>query len=696
MKKNFFKLFVLMICAFSMCMNVKAADNYTYYKKTYCYNADGTYAKTLDVADTTCRGYYSGTVLKKINGKEAYCTQNNTTMSFGKSCSNVTKYNSKSWMKGHWTEANAIKLGYAMQYIKSKNYAHDAETVYIVNIANQMLQFKGSSPKRNLDSKLTNAIAYGNNSYNKFNESKVASKSSSSIAAGFTSNVLTDVNGYYSKGEINLKLVNGNPISKMTVTANCTNCTLYADSNFTKKFTSVVVKASRNGTLKLYVKSNNNLAANTKVSVKFTGTFDSVTYPIAKLWNCGDTAQSLVTLDSSTVKMPAKTSTVDTLTPVVKKYCQVYAGKYYGKDGSVVTEAKYREDCMPKCKVVNGKYFDKAGNEVTETKYRNDCLSICKVVNGKYFGKNGTEVTVAKYREECLPVCKIVNGKYFGKNGTEVTVAKYKEECMKICKIENGKYYGKNGTEVTVEKYREECLPICKVENGKYYGKNGTEVTEDKYREDCLKVCKIANGKYYGKNGTEVTVAKYREDCLPICKIANGKYYGKNGDEVTEDTYKEDCLKVCKVEDDKYYGKDGTEVTEDKYREDCLPICKIEDGKYYGKNGNEVTDSQYRDECLKICKVEDGKYYGKNGNEVTDSQYRDECLKICKIDNGKYYGENGDEVTGEQYRSQCLPSDDEVNVPSTGTTASNVPFALGLSAIVAGLGIVSYKKKKMN
>ena len=695
MKKSFFKLFVLMICAFSMCMNVKAAS-YTYYKKTYCYNADGTYGKTLNVTDTTCSGYYSGTVLKKINGTEAYCTQNNTTMSFGKSCSNVTKYNSKSWMNGHWTEKNAIRLGYAMQYIKSKKYAHDAETVYIVNIANQMLQFKGSSPKRNLNSKLTKAIAYGNNSYNKFKESKVISKSSSSINAGFTSNVLTDVNGYYSKGEINLRLVNGSPVSKMTVTADCTNCTLYADSNFTKKFTNVVVKASRNGELKLYVKSNNNLAANTKVSVKFTGTFDSVTYPIAKLWNCGDTAQSLVTLDSSTVKMPAKTSTVDTLTPVVKKYCQVYAGKYYGKDGSVVTETKYREDCMPKCKVVNGKYFGKNGTEVTVTKYREDCLSICKIVNGKYFGKNGTEVTVEKYREECLPVCKIVNGKYFGKNGTEVTVAKYKEECMKICKIENGKYYGKNGTEVTVEKYKEECLPICKVENGKYYGKNGTEVTEDKYREDCLKVCKIENGKYYGKNGTEVTVAKYREDCLPICKIENGKYYGKNGDEVTEDTYKEDCLKVCKVEDDKYYGKDGTEVTEDKYREDCLPICKIEDGKYYGKNGNEVTDSQYRDECLKICKVEDGKYYGKNGNEVTDSQYRDECLKICKIDNGKYYGENGDEVTGEQYRSQCLPSDDEVNVPSTGTTASNVPFALGLSAIVAGLGIVSYKKKKMN
>ena len=140
----------------------------------------------------------------------------------------------------------------------------------------------------------------------------------------------------------------------------------------------------------------------------------------------------------------------------------------------------------------------------------------------------------------------------------------------------------------------------------------------------------------------------------------------------------------------------GTEVTEEVYRNDCLKICKVEDGKYYGKNGTEVTESQYKDDCLKICKVEDGKYYGKDGNEITESQYKDDCLKICKVEDGKYYGKDGDEVSGEQYSSQCLPSDDEVDVPSTGTTASNVPFVLGLSAVVAGLGIVSYKKKRLN
>ena len=665
MKKNFFKLFVFAFCLFALSMNVNAAGNYTYYNKTYCFNKNGTYGTTLNVTDTTCRGYYSGTVLKKINGKEAYCTQNNTTMSYGNSCK-VAKYNSKSWMKGHWTEANAIKLGYAIKYIKSKKYSHDAETVYIVNIANQMLQFRGSAPVRNLNSKLQKAIEYGNKSYADFKKSKTTA--ASSITGGFADKTLADVNGYYSKGEINLSLVNTNKISKMTVTGVCTNCTLYTDSNLTKKFTSAVVNTSSTSSLKLYVKSNNNLAANTNISVKFTGSFAKITYPITKLWNCGDTAQSLVTYETSSVQPTAKSLTVAGVTPVVKKYCQVYAGKYYGKDGSVVTETKYKEDCMPKCKVVNGKYFDKAGNEVTETKYRNDCLSICKVVNGKYYGKDGSVVTETKYREDCL----------------------------KICKVENGTYYGKDGSVVTETKYREDCLKICKVENGKYYGKDGSVVTETKYREDCLKICKVENGKYYGKTGTEVTEEKYREDCLPICKIENDKYYGKDGTEVTEEKYREDCLPICKIENNKYYGKTGTEVTEEKYREDCLKICKVENGKYYGKNGVEVTEEKYREDCLPICKVENNKYFGKNGTEISESQYKEECLKICKVENGKYYGENGNEVTGEQYRSQCLPPDDEVNVPSTGTSASNIPFALGLSAIFAGLGIVSYKKKRIN
>ena len=113
MKNKFFKLFVLTVCTFSLCMNVNASSKVVFSPVTYCYNTDGTLGKKLNYADTTCSGYYGGTVLKRINGQEAYCTQKGRRLSSGASCS-VAKYGSRKWMNGHWTEANAIKLGYAI------------------------------------------------------------------------------------------------------------------------------------------------------------------------------------------------------------------------------------------------------------------------------------------------------------------------------------------------------------------------------------------------------------------------------------------------------------------------------------------------------------------------------------------------------------------------------------------------------
>ena len=526
MRKNFLKLFVLCVCAFALCMNVNATSNVVFSPVTYCYNADGTFAKQLNVADTTCSGYYGGTVHKKIGSQDAYCTQKTRSIVSGTAC-NVAGYNSKAWMNSHWTEANAIKLGYAAQFIKSKGYSHADEYTYITNIANQILQFNGSAPIRTLNSRLSDAITYANTSYNNYVKANGQS-SNSSVSAGFVNKTLIDIDGTYSKGEVEVKAVNSNPLANMTVTAECTNCTLYTDSGLTKEFKSADVKPSGTENFKLYVKSKANLAASTKVTVNVVGTVKEVSYPIVLLWDCGDNAQSLVTLSSKSIIPFSSAVTTVANVPEVKKYCQV--------------------------------------------------------------------------------------------------------------------------------------------ENGKYYGKDGNEVTEKVYRDECLK----------------------------ICKVENGKYYGKDGNEVTEKVYKDECLKICKVEKGKYYGKDGNEVTEKVYKEECLKICKVEKGKYYGKDGNEVTEEVYRDECLKICKVENGKYYGKDGNEVTEKVYRDECLKICKVENGKYYGKNGDEITSDQYKIQCLTPSEEVRVPSTGTTASNIPFALGLSAIATGFGFVFYKKKRVN
>lgn len=123
-----------------------------------------------------------------------------------------------------------------------------------------------------------------------------------------------------------------------------------------------------------------------------------------------------------------------------------------------------------------------------------DCPVIrkfCEVDNGKYYGKNGDEVTKEVYDRECgvveKKVCKVEDGKYYGLEGNEVTEDVYKKECEQTnptCKVEDGKYFDKDGNEVTEEEYNKSCL-ICKVEDGKYYGKDGKEVTKEEYDKSC-------------------------------------------------------------------------------------------------------------------------------------------------------------------------------------------------------------------
>lgn len=109
------------------------------------------------------------------------------------------------------------------------------------------------------------------------------------------------------------------------------------------------------------------------------------------------------------------------------------------------------------CKVVDGKYYDKNGNVVSEADYKKSCTTtptkyICKVVNGKYYDKNGNVVSEADYKKSCEPtsttyICKVVDGKYYGKDGKVVTSKVYKQECeapitykCKYVKKEDGYY----------------------------------------------------------------------------------------------------------------------------------------------------------------------------------------------------------------------------------------------------------------
>ena len=135
--------------------------------------------------------------------------------------------------------------------------------------------------------------------------------------------------------------------------------------------------------------------------------------------------------------------------PIAKKhYCEIYGGKYYGKNGTVVSKKVYQNQCTHK-PVVPEKHY-------------------CAIYKGKYYGKNGNVVSKATYEKECKGqpakhYCTVYNGKYYGKNGNVVSKATYEKECKTpqkyYCEIHNGKYYGEDGTVVSKEVYKQQCEP---------------------------------------------------------------------------------------------------------------------------------------------------------------------------------------------------------------------------------------------
>ncbi len=124
-------------------------------------------------------------------------------------------------------------------------------------------------------------------------------------------------------------------------------------------------------------------------------------------------------------------------------YIIVYLGCYnYCPDGicekkEPTPSDKTKEEQSYSCKVVNGKYYDKNGKVVSKAEYDKSCTTpetySCKVVNGKYYDKNGKVVSKAEYDKSCTTPetysCKVVNGKYYDKNGKVVSKAEYDKSC---------------------------------------------------------------------------------------------------------------------------------------------------------------------------------------------------------------------------------------------------------------------------
>ena len=77
--------------------------------------------------------------------------------------------------------------------------------------------------------------------------------------------------------------------------------------------------------------------------------------------------------------------------------------KYFGKDGSEVSEKNYNLQCKThSCEQVDDKFFDKNGNEITESEFNLQCKThTCEKVDDKYFDKNGNETDEDTYKKQC-------------------------------------------------------------------------------------------------------------------------------------------------------------------------------------------------------------------------------------------------------------------------------------------------------
>ena len=243
------------------------------------------------------------------------------------------------------------------------------------------------------------------------------------------------------------------------------------------KNTSVIEKSGNTFKVRVPVSS---VTKTTTFSIIITGKTSSWHY--VKTYHKNNNLQDL--------SVPVKESVTPSKTvkaTVTFKSCHIIGSTYYGKNGNVVSQATYYNECNPKCTIKDGKYYNKSGKPVTELEYNNECNPKCEIKDGKYYDKNGNAVTEEVYNDKCNPKCTIKDNTFYGKNGNIVAEEVYNNECNPKCEIKDNTFYGKNGNIVTEEVYNNECNPSCKIENNTYYGKNNNIVTKEVYEKECTK-----------------------------------------------------------------------------------------------------------------------------------------------------------------------------------------------------------------
>ena len=145
--------------------------------------------------------------------------------------------------------------------------------------------------------------------------------------------------------------------------------------------------------------------------------------------------------------------------PVVKIICGYSNGKYYDKNGKVVSKAEYEKQC------IKPKPTPKPEPKPTPKPEKHYCVKY----DGKWYGKDGKVVSYEVYKRECTKpepkhYCVYYKGKYYDDHGNVVDEATYKKKCGQpedkhYCGKYNGKWYGKNGDVVSYWEYRKQCLP---------------------------------------------------------------------------------------------------------------------------------------------------------------------------------------------------------------------------------------------
>ena len=176
------------------------------------------------------------------------------------------------------------------------------------------------------------------------------------------------------------------------------------------------------------------------------------------------------------------------------------------------------------CEIKDNKYYDDEGKETSKEEYEKKCKKhTCEILSdGTRYGKDGTIVDEKTYNEECVPknpVCEIKDDKYYDKDGKETSKEEYEKSCKQIkCEYRDHQYYDLNGEATTKEEYEKQCKKhYCEVIDNTYYDKNGNKVNKTTYEASCKKnICVVVNGKYYDKKGNEVTKGEYENSCVSV------------------------------------------------------------------------------------------------------------------------------------------------------------------------------------